>query len=450
MAFSDLAFLFLFLPVVLAGIYLLPGRCQDGLLLAASLIFYALGVRQRPWAIALFLGLCWLCWFGGRLLGAATRYRRQLLWMAVAVPVGCLLGFKYAGIFTGTAVWLPLGMSFYTFSMVGYLFDVYRGKVDAERSLGRFFTAQCMFPKLISGPLTPYGQIAPQLGRRRLDLRQLDTGLRTFILGLGMKVLLADRIGGLWRQLGAIGYQSISGPLAWMGLVAFSLQLYFDFHGYSTMAVGLGQMLGLSLPQNFAHPYAAKSMTDFWRRWHITLSSWFRDYVYIPLGGSRRGRPRQICNLLAVWVLTGMWHGSTVNILLWGLFLFLLLAAEKLWLYERLQHSRVLGHLYMALCIPLSWMLFAIPDLGQLGVYAQRLWGGFSAAALAGGDFVRYGGQYGLLLVLGLILCMPGPARLWRRVRHTPLATGFLLVVFWACCYCLSAGLNDPFMYFSF
>ena len=229
-----------------------------------------------------------------------------------------------------------------------------------------------MFPKLLSGPLMDPADLKEQMYRRTCTLRKLDAGLRDFIIGLSMKVLLANQIGGLWRQVKTIGFESVSTPMAWLGLVAYSLQLYLDFCGYSWMAIGVGEMLGFRLPRNFEHPYAARSMRDFWRRWHISLSSWFRDYVYIPLGGSKKGEGRTYLNLLVVWLFTGLWHGSTLNFLLWGLFLFVLISLERLGWGKVLRRSQVISRLYMLLVIPLSWMLFAIPSLKDIGSYLRR------------------------------------------------------------------------------
>ena len=315
-----------------------------------------------------------------------------------------------------------------------------------------FFTGVLLFPKLLSGPLMDPLSLHEQLSDPpRPGLEDFDSGLRDFILGLSMKVLLANQIGSLWRQVGNIGYESVSTPLAWMGIAAYSLQLYLDFCGYSWMALGLGRMLGFRLPRNFEHPYAARSMQDFWRRWHISLSSWFRDYVYIPLGGSREGTARTYLNLLAVWVLTGLWHGSTLNFLLWGLLLFALIALERAGWGRVLARSRVISRVYMVLMIPLSWMLFAIPSVSRIGVYLGRLFPLVSQGiAVNAGDWLQYGKQYWWLLVLGIVFSTPGPEKLWNRIRGTWLGTVILAVLFWACVYCMSVATNDPFMYFSF
>ena len=413
MGFNTLPFVFIFLPLFLAAFYLTPARWRTALLCLGSLVFYVVGVWQRPWCLAPLLGLAVLVYLLG--LRMRPRESRGLLVLGLAALFGCLFFFKYAGLL-GLGVTLPLAISFYSFQLAAYLIDVYRGRGPAERKPLLFFTGVLLFPKLLSGPLMDPLSLHEQLSAPpRPGLEDFDSGLRDFILGLSMKVLLANQIGGLWRQVGNIGYESVSTPLAWMGIAAYSLQLYLDFCGYSWMALGLGRMLGFRLPRNFEHPYAARSMQDFWRRWHISLSSWFRDYVYIPLGGSREGTARTYLNLLAVWVLTGLWHGSTLNFLRWGL------------------------------------LLFAIPSVSRIGVYLGRLFPIVSQGiAVNAGDWLQYGRQYGWLLVLGIVFSTPGPEKLWNRIRGTWLGTVILAVLFWACVYCMSVATNDPFMYFSF
>ena len=411
MGFNTLAFVFAFLPLFLAAFYLVPARWRAALLCLGSLVFYVIGVWKRPWCLAPLLGLAALVYFLGR--GMQPRKSRGLLVLGLAALFGCLFFFKYAGLL-GLGVTLPLAISFYSFQLAAYLIDVYRGRVTAETKPLLFFTGVLLFPKLLSGPLMDPLSLQEQLSAPpRPGLEDFDSGLRDFVLGLSMKVLLANQIGGLWRQVGNIGYESVSTPLAWMGIAAYSLQLYLDFCGYSWMALGLGRMLGFRLPRNFEHPYAARSMRDFWRRWHISLSSWFRDYVYIPLGGSREGKARTYLNLL--------------------------------------DKSRVLSRVYMVLMIPLSWLLFAIPSVGRIGVYLGRLFPIVSrGVAVNAGDWLQYGKQYWWLLVLGIVFSTPGPEKLWNRIRSSWLGTVILAVLFWACVYCMSVATNDPFLYFSF
>jgi alginate O-acetyltransferase complex protein AlgI len=308
-----------------------------------------------------------------------------------------------------------------------------------------------MFPQLIAGPIVQYTQVADELQHRSTGLHSIDSGLRVFVLGLGSKVLLANLTGGLWTDVQAIGYDSISTPLAWMAAAAYSFQLYFDFYGYSLMAVGLGRIMGFDLPQNFRQPYQSVSMTEFWRRWHITLGSWFREYVYIPLGGNRNGGAKTVRNLLIVWLLTGFWHGASWNFVLWGLLLFVLLVIERAGLRAFFEKHRLVGHAYMFLLIPLSWMLFAITDFNQLGLFFSRMFpldGSF--AGPFPGDWLEPLKDYGLLLAAGVLFCTPLPAKLWEKIEKTPLGPVILLAIFWGAVYCLYRGLNDPCLYFRF
>lgn len=481
MVFSSLSFLLGFMPVFFILYYRLPDNCKNPALFAGSIVFYGLGTWRNPRYLLLLAGSMAVnikigrqiekarmpkpgCRNGGK---NSDRACRRWLYRGLAWNFGLLFFFKYMG-FVGEslnrllpdslAVWpelrpeLPPGISFYTFQVVSYLADIYRGAgYDTGNGL-QVGTYLCMFPQLIAGPIITYREVEGALARRKHTLAQLDRGLREFCIGLGMKVLLANRIGNLWREAGAIGYESLSMPLAWMGVAAFSFQLYFDFCGYSWMARGLGFMLGMEFPENFNHPYMALSMTDFWRRWHMTLGRWFRDYVYIPLGGSRQGRWKTARNLLIVWLLTGIWHGASWNFLLWGFLLFCLIGLEKLGLKKWLEREPFLGHLYMLLAIPLTWLVFAVNDVRQLPVYLGRLMNRpmGDGAAVFGQDYIKYGKSYGLLLVICLLFCTPVPEKIYRRYSHGWAATLGLLAVFWLSVYCLYIGLNDPFLYFQF
>jgi len=347
---------------------------------------------------------------------------------------------------------LPVGISFYTFQAVSYLVDVYRKTVPYERSMVGFGMYISMFPQLIAGPIVTYSSMRAQIGRRKVTFRAIEDGLREFTIGLGFKVLLANRVGGLWTEVQTIGYESISTPLAWLGLLAFSLQIYFDFCGYSLMAKGLGTMMGFKLPNNFNHPYMSLSMTEFWRRWHITLGSWFREYVYIPLGGNRRGALLTFRNLLAVWLLTGFWHGASWNFIIWGLLLFLIMSIERLGLLRVLERRRVIGHLYMMLTIPLTWLVFAVTDVRQILLYFQRLFPFLMKQSLFyfSGDYLKYGKLYAVSIAAGLLFMTDFPYRIYNRHKYSLVTAVVLLAVFWACVYCIRIGMDDPFLYFRF
>ncbi len=450
MVFSSLEFLFMFLPVFLGIYHITQAKYRKWILLGGSLAFYTYGAVTNPWTILLFLGLMGGAFGAALWLEPEKKERRMVLAASLGILFGCLLGFKYAGLF-GEGVILPLGISFYTFQLAAYLMDVYRKKIQPEKSFLQFATVIALFPKLISGPLTPYRSLSGSIGlRRAVSWRRFNRGLQDFILGLGLKVLLANQIGGIWRQIEAIGFESISTPLAWMGMVSFSLQLYFDFFGYSLMAIGLGHMIGVHLPQNFNTPYASRSMTEFWRRWHITLGKWFLEYIYIPLGGSREGRQRELRNLFLVWLLTGIWHGPTLNFILWSMFVLGLIILEKLWLGQYLKKYRIFSHCYLILTVMFSWMLFAIPEVGQIGVYLTRLFPFFGGAVIPATDFWRLGLQYGFFLLCGIVAATPQFMNWMGKLRKSHLGTAFLFLTFWLAVYCISAGLNDPFMYFSF
>lgn len=473
MIFSSLEFIFQFLPIFLLLYSVCPDRAKNFCLLAGSLFFYFYGVAEHPaYMVLLLLSVCVNYWVGRKMKRYKSRLRRRKWFrLGIAYNLFWLLLFKYSGFLIEQIslllqnggleksavpvlhLALPLGISFYTFQAISYLADVYRKDVAPEKSFLDFALYMTMFPQLISGPIVTYTSLRELIKKRSHTMEQVEAGLREFTIGLGLKVLLSNQIGGLWSQIGAVGYESISTPLAWMGLAAFSLRLYFDFYGYSLMARGLGMMLGFPLPDNFNHPYMALTMTDFWRRWHMTLGGWFRNYVYIPLGGNREGLLKTFRNMLVVWLLTGLWHGTSPNFLLWGFVLFALISLEKLGLGKLLERWRVVGHVYMLFAIPLTWMLFAITDFSQLGIYIQRLFPFLSPVGkytYFAGDFLKYGRSYGLSLCAGLIFMTGLPRRLYDRKRESLCTAIALLIIFWLCVYCMKMGENDPFMYFNF
>ena len=461
MSFSDLTFLFYFLPLFFAVYYILPFRFKNAALVLGSFAFYFIGAGARD--TLLLSGVLLLHYALARAMaGKEVRTRKALLIIALAADLFCLVYFKYAafilknlGKLTGTAfslveLALPLGVSFYLFQSAGYLIDVYRGE-EAEKNLIDYAAFTIAFPQLTMGPILRYREWRGALKERTITREDVFSGFELFVVGLCFKVLLADQLAPLWASLERIGYEYLSTPLAWLGAVSYSLQLYFDFSGYSLMAMGLGQMLALPVPRNFDLPYTARSVSEFYRRWHITLGTWFRDYVYIPLGGSRCSRKRMIFNLLVVWLATGLWHGAHLNFLLWGLGLFAVLVVEKLWLKKYLDRWPILGHLYMLVLIPVSWAVFSVSDFGQLGAYFGRLFPLFSRTAAAYPlDFLKYGKTYGVFLILGLLCSTSLPAYLYRRFKSTWVGAVILAVLFWLCLYCLSKGMNDPFMYFRF
>ena len=381
-----------------------------------------------------------------------VKKNKILLGAAVVINVGVLALFKVGFGEEG----LPLGISFYTFQALSYLFDVYRGEQRKEDSFVRYATYICMFPQLVSGPIVEYGEVREELRDREFTAQGIQQGLKLFTVGLGAKVLLADRIGILWHEVQVTGFESISTPLAWLAAVAYSLKIYFDFYGYSLMAVGLGRMLGFELPENFRDPYMAGSLREFYRRWHITLGRWFCKYVYIPLGGSRKGMLRTVCNLLAVWLLTSVWHGSTVNFLIWGTLIFLLIVLERQ--FEAWGFTRVFGrgifkavpHLYLWFAVPVTWMCFAITDVSQLQVYMGRMFGMVEGIYVSAGDWVRALETYWYLFAIGFAACTPLFKKLFNRWKDSPVGTLFLAALFWICVWRLRIEGQNPFMYFDF
>lgn len=463
MSFSTLPFLFYFLPAFLVVYRLVPARRRNAVLTLGSLLFYCLGAGFG--ALLVLLALILVNFAAARLMERARGdVRRAWLVLALACDLGSLFYFKYMGWFLENLgilsgadlsflrVALPLGVSFYVFQSIAYVLDVYRGTVGAERSLMTYSAFQTMFPQLTMGPILRYDDVREALhASRRPSRAEIESGFSLFVVGLGCKVIVADQLASLWSALERIGFAYLSTPLAWFGAVGYSLQLYFDFSGYSLMAMGLGQMLGFSIPRNFDCPYCSRSISEFWRRWHITLGTWFRDYLYIPLGGSRRGRGRLVLSLFAVWTLTGLWHGAAWSFVLWGLVLFVLIALEKFVLGGFLSRHRLLSHLYFLFLIPQTWVIFKIEDLGELAAYFSRLYPVFSSGeSVFSGDLARLLPSYGWLLVLGILLSMPWPRRFYEKYRATPLVWLPLFAVFWLCLYLIATGTGGAFLYARF
>ena len=471
MVFSSLTFLFAFLPIFLVLYYCSPAKYRNGLLFMGSLVFYGIG---EPLYLCLIICSVLVNLGIGLFIDRSERLSGKRLWLITGLlyNFGLLFFFKYTNFFLENIngvlrlchsstqlklleLTLPLGISFYTFQIVSYIVDVYRGKVKADHSVISLGAYLCMFPQLIAGPIVVYSDIRRELHERTITIHNLDDGLKTFILGLGFKVLLANRVGTLWNEVCTIGFESISTPLAWLGSLAYSMQLYFDFCGYSLMAIGLGKMLGFTIPENFHHPYLSRSVTDFWRRWHITLGAWFREYVYIPLGGNRKGRIRTIVNLGIVWLLTGFWHGAAWNFILWGVFIFLLEILEKNLLLPVLNHksiaAHIFSHIYMILYILVSWTIFAISDFNQLAMYLARMFPFFGMGhTLNSYDFVKYLTDYSVLLICCILFCTAGPEKLYHRFKNKLGGIAIALIIFWYSVYYLAIGMNNPFLYFRF
>lgn len=462
MVFSSILFLFVYLPVVLAVYYVVPARYRNLWLFIVNLIFYGWG---EPVYILLMVFSIVLNYAAGLLV---AKYRckndakaRLYLSINTVLNLALLVFFKYFDLFAATlshvpgvsipalGLTLPIGISFYTFQTMSYPIDVYRGDTEEQKNFIRFGTFVALFPQLIAGPIVRYKDVASQLGARPLSSEQFSSGVQRFAVGLGKKVLIANNIGALWDVYAASPELSCAG--AWLGAIAFSLQLYFDFSGYSDMAIGLGRMLGFEFLENFNYPYISKSVTEFWRRWHMSLGTWFRDYLYIPLGGNRRGLPRQIFNILVVWALTGLWHGANWTFLLWGLYYAVFLIIEKVFLLKKLEKVPVVAHFYALLVAVVGWMLFQLNSVGEVVRYWGAMFGAGSAAFTATDVF--YARSYAVILLVAAVAATPLPKTLFQRIPKkvqnvlTPILTALCLVISTA--YLVDATYN-PFLYFRF
>lgn len=416
MVFSSFVFLLVFLPLVLLLYYICPRRMRNVLLLIASLIFYAWG---EPVYVLIMLFSTVFDYTNGRLIEYFRKQNRPGRAKAALIVDVCgnlaILGFfKYADFVIGNInsitgagisllhIALPIGISFYTFQTMSYTIDVYRGQVEAQHNILDFATYVTLFPQLIAGPIVQYKTIAEELTERKAGFTDFSEGAFRFSVGLAKKVLLANQIGAVWDTISGLNEMSVA--TAWLGAIAYSFQIYFDFSGYSDMAIGLGRMFGFHFLENFNFPYMSKTITEFWRRWHISLSSWFKEYVYIPLGGNRKGLIRQIVNIMIVWMLTGLWHGASWNFVLWGVYYGILLMIEKLFLLKWLDRAPAwIGHLYSMFLVVIGWTIFAQTDMGKMGRYLKAMFG-IGVTAGVDGDFLYFVRCNTVLLVV-LVLC---------------------------------------------
>lgn len=465
MVFSSLVFLLVFFPLVLIANFAMRSiRGKNICLCLFSLLFYA-------WGEPLYLFLMLVMVLANYLLalgmeGKEKRKKRPLLIATMLVNVGAIAFFKY-GDFTlinleallgipmpriGLA--LPIGISFFTFQIMSYTLDVYRNEVPAQRSILKLTTYVVLFPQLVAGPIVRYQTVMKELDDREESLQLFSEGLHRFVWGLGKKVIFANSMAMLADTVFAPGQGTLPTGMLWLAAVAYALQIYFDFSGYSDMAIGMGRMFGFHFLENFEHPYCSRSVTEFWRRWHISLGSWFRDYVYIPLGGNRVKFPRMILNMLVVWALTGLWHGANWNFILWGLYYFLLLLFEKLVGLKRLEKlPALLRHAGTLLMVLMGWMLFRIEDMGQLSEVLRGMFSlnGGTAAYLAG----HHDALYPLfLLIPACIGCLPVGAWLKKKLPCNRLMDwlGAMadVAVFALCVFMLLGSTYNPFIYFRF
>ncbi|MBQ8147575.1 MAG: MBOAT family protein [Lachnospiraceae bacterium] len=475
MVFASITFLYWFLPVVVLGYFLLPKRWRNGWLLVTSLFFYGWGAPKTLILLAASVAVGYGMAFALEACEGAGKivWKKILLWLAIIMEVGCLIYFKYANFFlenvnrwTGGAlallkIVLPVGISFYTFQIISYIVDVYRGTEKAQRNIIDFAMYICLFTQLVAGPIVRYSDIAGQLRERDIKASEVKLGIRRVILGLSKKVLLADLLGEFCETVK--DFQESTVVALWLSAIAFTLQIYFDFSGYSDMAIGLGRIFGFRFPENFRYPYAATSITDFWRRWHMTLTQWFRDYIYIPLGGNRCKKWKWICNIFIVWMLTGFWHGAEWNFVLWGLYFAVILLVEKLTNSGKVQTQKCpwwktfLKHGYVILLVVIGFVIFEETDIFMLG---QRLGGMFGLGNLAVSSEATwyYARSYGLLFLFGIIGCIPVGKWLIGKIENQSIGKRILVVaepVAWIVLLLLSTaylvdGSYHPFLYFRF
>lgn len=466
LVFSSLLFLFMYLPVVLLIYYATPLKYRNLFLFFANLVFYGWG---EPVYVTLMLFSTIVDYTCGYMINKYRTKNKKIaktfLIASVVVNLSLLGFFKYAGFIANTLnvaipflnlpvieVALPIGISFYTFQTMSYSIDVYRNDAPVQKNIITFGTYVALFPQLIAGPIVRYKDIAYQLDHRKETLNDFTKGVRLFCIGLGKKILLANQMGLMWDSIRETG--EVNGWLgSWIGIIAYSFQIYFDFSGYSDMACGLGNMLGFEFLKNFDYPYISKSITEFWRRWHISLGTWFREYVYIPLGGNRKGPYRQILNLLVVWFLTGFWHGAAFNYMIWGLYFGLILIIEKLVLKKWLDKAPAfVQHIYSLFLILIGWAIFFFEDIKQLGLFITNMFA-FSGAVI-GEKVISILISYAPLLVIAAIASTPLMLSLYKKIKNKNVRividTLFCMFVLFVCTASLVNQSYNPFIYFRF
>ena len=459
MIFSSIPFLFYFLPVVILLYFLAPEKLKNAVLLFSSLFFYAWGEPRFLVFMVVSILQGYVC---GLLIERYSGSKRSKVILAVSVSFSLLLlGYcKYTDFFitnfntlTGMSVpllniALPIGISFYTFQILSYTVDVYRKNVPVQKNLIDFAAYAAMFPQLIAGPIVRYADIAPQLKKRTHSIDEISLGIRRFVLGLTKKILLANTLAQLVSIYKASNDKSL--VFAWVYAIAYTLHVYFDFSGYSDMAIGLGHVFGFQFPENFDYPYISKSITEFWRRWHMTLGSWFRDYLYIPLGGNRVSRPKWIFNILIVWMATGFWHGASWNFILWGLYFAILLIFEKLWLLRKLPKRGIIPHLYVMFFVLLSFVFFDSPNVPAALATLGSMFG-FAGLPFISAETLYYLSSYAILILIGLLGSTPLPAKAAKKwFGESFLEPAVLLTLLAVCSAFLIDGSFNPFLYFRF
>ncbi len=470
MVFSSFVFLLVFMLVVMALYAIVPGRIRNLVLMLASLLFYAWG---EPIYVSIMLFSTVFDYTNGRLIEKFKNENKQTAARVVLVidmlgNLGILGFFKYADFvienvnaITGAGIELleialPIGISFYTFQTMSYTIDVYRGQVPASRNILDFATYVTLFPQLIAGPIVQYKTVEQELASRKITVDEFAEGAFRFVIGMAKKVILANQIGAVFTEI--TGMSEMSAATAWLGAIAYSFQIYFDFSGYSDMAIGLGRMFGFHFLENFDHPYISKSITEFWRRWHISLSSWFREYVYIPLGGNRKGLKRQLVNIMIVWMLTGLWHGASWNFVLWGVYYGVLLMIEKMFLFKWLDKlPKVFRHVYCLFLVVIGWTIFSQTDFALLGQYLQNMIG--VGTVFVDSTFFYQMSCNGVLLVVLCLCSIDYKPLLAKNEKITAFMSSaaydiiraVIMIVLMAVCFAFLVGDSyNPFLYFRF
>lgn len=468
MVFSSVVFLYIFLPIMLLVYFIVPKKFKNAVMIIASLIFFAWGEIRYIFIMLILAVMDYFC--GKKIDKYFDNKKKKRLYLGIDVGVNLLIlfFFKYAdfiisniNLITGfniplLNIPLPIGVSFNTFQSLSYIIDVYRGTVKCEKSFYNYLTYTTLFPQIIAGPIVRYETVDEELVDKKISMNNFTKGMKRFIIGLGKKVLIANNVGKLWSIIESGSYITLSPALAWLGLVAFALQIYFDFSGYSDMAIGLANIFGMNFDENFNYPHISKSITEFWRRWHITLSSWFKDYIYIPLGGNRKGLAKQIRNILIVWFLTGAWHGASWNFILWGLYFGVILILEKMFLLKFLEKiPAIFRHIYTIFLVLISWLIFAFEDLGKIGEYFKALFN-FNYSYSYNSEGIYYLKNYAIIIIIGIILSTPIITKLLKKMETKnkllpSLITSFIYIAIFifSTSYLVSDSFN-PFLYFRF
>lgn len=458
MVFSSLLFIFRFLPIFFILYIIVPIKYRNLILLIGSLLFYSFG---EPKYFIIMIASILVDYFVGINIENNFEDRkkcRYLLLISILFNMGSLFFFKYCNFFIENinlilgisinkiSLTLPLGISFYSFQTLSYSIDVYRGDIKAERNIIDFGAFVSSFPQLIAGPIVKYSDINKEIKseNRKINFDNIEEGIELFIIGLAKKVLLANNIGMLWTEIYSKNINDITTPIAWLGILAFSFQIYFDFSGYSSMAIGLGKMFGFTFPMNFNFPYISRSIREFWRRWHITLSSWLKEYIYIPLGGNRVGKFRYFFNLLILWFFTGFWHGAEYTFILWGLYFFVLVYIESRFIKDFLSKHIVLSHIYTIFFLLIGWCIFAIDDLKTLIFYLKKM---FTLSYSI--EWIYYFKNYFIVLIVCIISSTPLVLRVYNKLNKTIRVVIIFLLFIISIAYLVDSTYN-PFLYFRF